>query len=544
MAWSPDGKFIAVGESRGIIIFLTPDGQLIRRGIRLDPNAVPQSLAFSPDGNRLAVVCKESIAVYLVSGRKRLWYSGPKKVTARPKMLFRNVFFSSDNSELIVTQYRRHHKQFLLAYSSATGEKLRERFVSTSIPTIMTASPDRQTIAYVAGNFRIAMCKTSTFEPLIESSSEWNEDLISGDRNFPVDLSASPDGRRLLVVGANAVVLWDINSGKQIWSRKWKSWICEAVWAPHGKWITMVRGADPDDDVATAAVLTLEPTTGNTLKEFPLDGRSSGPVVGLSGDRVVACDSQSAYLYSGTGERLWKRTLVDGHTELCNIAIDPSGKLLGIVRRLSGASNMPDLEYSQGSIFLLDLAMGYQRLELLSTTTPQTIAFSPDGLKLIASTTNHPRRRGSLQALVQSWDVATGKIEDNSSIPNEGQTDYVVRLEDACKLATEYALVSSSQLIVYGIMAVSPDRRRVLIQKPIEYTEPEYTEPEHDSVPIWPTRLVLWDLIENREVMRWIFPGGLWDCAILPDGRMATLNRNGTIFVLRTPDSGPAKTGP
>ncbi len=37
LAWAPDSSYLVVAETRGTVIFLSPEGELIRRGIRLEP---------------------------------------------------------------------------------------------------------------------------------------------------------------------------------------------------------------------------------------------------------------------------------------------------------------------------------------------------------------------------------------------------------------------------------------------------------------------------------------------------------------------------
>jgi hypothetical protein len=251
-------------------------------------------------------------------------------------------------------------------------------------------------------------------------------------------------------------------------------------------------------------------------------------VLVLANKQIVACDNHSVYLLSATGERVWRQKLVDGHTELSGLAVNPSQDLLAVVTCLSGIQNLPHSGFSNGSIHLLQISNGEKQRELLSPTTPEVISFSEDGSHVIASTNNHPRRRGGVQALVESWNVETGEIVDNPNIPNDGETDFVKRTAEGRRVAIEYPLASSNQLIVDGVMSLSPDRRYMLIHKPIEFTEPAA-----EQYPHWSARLVLWDLREDKEITRWIIPNDLWDCAILPDGRVATLNQNGTIFVLK-----------
>jgi hypothetical protein len=88
-------------------------------------------------------------------------------------------------------------------------------------------------------------------------------------------------------------------------------------------------------------------------------------------------------------------------------------------------------------------------------------------------------------------------------------------------------LLSTQRVIVEGYMGVSSDRRLLALGKPIEQDEAGF--------PNWSGRLLLWDVEWEQSLGTLVLPSGFWDAAILPDGRVATLNENGTIFVLRGP---------
>jgi hypothetical protein len=77
MAWSPDSSLLAIGEERGIIVFVKPDGQLQRPGIRRVSSVPPQDVGFSPDGSMLAVAGNETLALYSMKNRQPIWQIAP-----------------------------------------------------------------------------------------------------------------------------------------------------------------------------------------------------------------------------------------------------------------------------------------------------------------------------------------------------------------------------------------------------------------------------------------------------------------------------------
>jgi WD40 repeat protein len=401
---------------------------------------------------------------------------------------------------------------------------LRELQVSTSYSDIMELSPDGSMIAYQDRNHSISLCDAATFEPIVRGTSAWNGDTLSGDRGFPVGLRPSPDGSRLLTLCTRAVTLWDVGSGAELWSVHRPDWVRDACWDPSGAWIAINRDGNADPSLKGGTVEILEVADGNVLREFLLDDPRGGPLLVLSDGRITACGNHHAYQLDPDGNRLWKVPLCEGHAELSHIAVSPDESLIAVVHKLSGGDFMPHSGFSQGSVFLLDGATGERRHELLSPTTPERVAFSPDGRRVLASTNNHPRRMGQHQPLVEAWSVATGERANYARLPEQGDVPHQRRWE-----ALQGApLLSTQDVIVEGYMGVSGDRRILAIPKPIEQNEPE-------AGPNWSGRLMLWDVEWEQPLGTLVLPSGFRDVAFLPDGRVATLNENGTVFVLRGP---------
>lgn len=532
IAWTPDSRYLAVGERPGVVIFLSVKGELIRPGIRLTPTEPVVSLAFSPRGDQLAVCTTESVGVYHAFRRERLWYHTPASLEPRnPPFRFQRVCFNSDGDELLVRRYQRHDRSSLLAYSVATGEVLREREVTSSFSSIMDLSPDGGMIAYEDRNHGVSLCDATTFEPIIRGASAWDRDSFSGDRNFPVGLRPSPDGSRLLTFCTRSVTLWNTESGAELWSVRRPDWVRDACWDPSGEWIAIDRDGNASPELRGAVVEIVRAADGGVLREFPLDDPRGGPLLVHSDGRITACGNHHAYQFDRDGSRLWHVALCDGHAELSDIACSPDEALVAIVHKLSGGDTMPHSSFSQGSVFLLDGATGEQRHELLTPTTPERVTFTPDGRRVLASTNNHPRRMGNHQPLIEAWVVETGERENFSGLPETPDAQVegiflqaIALLPDAPPAAP---LLSTQRVIVEGYMGVSADRRLLALGKPIE--------PNEAGFPNWSGRLLLWDVEWEQSLGTLVLPSGIWDAAILPDGRVATLNENGTIFILRGP---------
>lgn len=531
IAWTPDSRYLAVGERPGVVIFLSVKGELIRPGIRLTPAEPVVSLAFSPHGDQLAVCTTESIGLYHAYRRERLWYHSPPTLEARnPPLRYNHLCFSADGGELLVRRYQRHDRSSLLAYSVATGEVLREREVTSSFSRIMELSPDGVLIAYEDRNHSVSLCEAATFEPMVRGASAWDRDSFSGDRNFPVGLRPSPDGSRLLTFCTRALTLWNLQSGAELWSVRRPDWVRDACWDSSGEWIAIDRDGNARPELPGAAVEIVRAADGSVLREFPLDDPRGGPLLVLSDGRITACGQHHAYQFDRDGHRLWRVPLSGGHAELSDIAVSPDEALLAVVHKLSGGDTMPHSSFSQGSVLLLDAATGARRHELLTPTTPERVTFTPDGQRLLASTNNHPRRMGNHQPLVEAWSVETGKRENFSGLtetpdaPMEGLFLQPIALQPDAPAAAP--LLSTQRVIVEGYMGVSADRTLLALGKPIELHEA-------GLAPNWSERLLLWDVEWEQPLGRLLLPSRHWDVAFLPDGRVATLNENGTVLVFR-----------
>jgi WD40 repeat protein len=532
VAWTPDSRYLAVGESRGIVVFLSVSGELIRPGIRLAPTEPVVSVAFSPGGDRLAVCTTESIGVYRPYRREKLWYHTPSNLEpGNPPIRFNRLCFNSDGTELLVRRYQRHDRSSLLAYSVETGDVLREREVTSSFSSVMDLAPDGRLIAYEDRNESISLCDAATFDPVVRGTPAWNRDSFSGDRNFPVGLRPSPGGSQLVTFCTQSVTLWDFSTGAERWSIRRPDWVRDVCWDPSGASIVINRDGNADRSLKGAAVEILDAADGSVVREFLLDDPRGGPILVLSDGRITACGNHHAYQLDPEGNRLWRASLCDGHAELSDIAASHDESLIAVVHKLDGGNQMPHSSFSQGSVFLLDGATGATHHELLTPTTPERVAFSQDGRRVLASTNNHPRRMGHFQPLVEAWSVDTGERENFSKLPDEGDKN----LQQVMGLALwqhgdafEWPLLATQRVIVEGSMGVSTDRRILAVGKPIERNEA-------GAFPNWSGRLMLWDVEWEQSLGTLVLPSGFWDVAFLPDGRVATLNENGTVFVLRGP---------
>jgi WD40 repeat protein len=538
LAWDPESRFLAVGESRGIVIFFSPEGKLIRPGIRLDPVEAPTGLAVSPDGRLLAVCTKESMGVYEVRGRRKVWYENPEHATSKhPRGRNRWISFNANGTELLANTYDLpgRDESVFRARDPRSGEVFREgtayKYGNVSL------SPDRQIIAYRQFKGSVALYKTDTFELITPqvTGDGFDHPYRIGPSSTP-SVRPSPDGKTVVVSGLRHVTMWDLRSGQKRWWRNAPEQVRDAAWHPDGEWIATVRNGrntcppsagSAVSDPPQAFVELLEPADGHVLQSFSLEDEAGGPVLVLGDGRIVACGNHHAYLFDATGQMQWKTPLANGDDKLNDIAVDPDESLLAIVHQ-NGRTSSSYLR-GGGSIFLLDVETGGIDHELASLATPSRVAFTADGERVIASTCT-TQGRGDIRPLLETWIAETGERQDMVDIPElpHRRVEYE---EIVVPLLKQWPLLYSQRMPVVGVLGGSPDRRLVVIEKPIEPHETGDASHVRRS-----PRILLWDIDQEKALAYWHLPCPIDHAAILPDGRVVTLNKNGTLFVLRRPE--------
>ena len=213
------------------------------------------------------------------------------------------------------------------------------------------------------------------------------------------------------------------------------------------------------------------------------------------------------------------------------MAVNQAETALAVVKRVSDGNRLPGNRFSSGTVLLLDATTGEVKRELNSLITPATVTFSRDGKRVVASTARRNRNRGHIYPILEQWSVETGRRENISQVPDDqakGEDFFQGSDEEVLNLVTDCPLVCSHRVLTNGAMGVSPDRRLLLVEKPIEYGESDSTGRLRVSA-----RYMLWDIDEQKRIATWLIPHRIHDAAILPDGRVATLNQNGTIYVMR-----------
>jgi WD40 repeat protein len=439
--FSPDGKLLATGEfnmnesTDGAYVQLwdAGTGQKLSAfyvGIPIAAPDMASSLAFSPDGKRLAVGT--------VAGILAVWDlpDDPTSEPVRDKAVFDFPFYGSSLSGLVFTPDGKQlitggNDKFWRVWDAVNGQELRV------VPGGFSAITG---LAFDPTSGRLAAANEDGTARIWDLAND-NEMLgLAGHSRAVLAVAFSPDGSRAATSSQDGTVkIWDVSP------------------AGGGEWLNLAGPTDRVDDVAYSQdgsrlatvgkdgeIAVWDATTGRRLSHIDPRCLPYGSLiwnVSLSpdGSRVAAgrlgpignyCDMGAWDVATGKLVHVLNNVYHDDH-----IVYSPDGQLLGVGPRIVDAATgatlhtldlPPDeplinLAFSHDGHFLVTITPdGVPRLwdartgELLRDLAPkpplpyqgtaggylERVAFSPDG-KLIAATAG--------DATITIWQVETGK---------------------------------------------------------------------------------------------------------------------------------------
>ena len=442
VAFSPDRLYLATADDRCIKIWDAETGQPIRT---LSQPSGPSSVAFSPDGRRLASGSNDRFGGKEV----KIWdvATGQELLTLEGHTgAVRDVAFSPDGRRLASASTDRTIK----LSDSETGQELRTFRGHTLALWSLAFSPDGKRLASVAsatlkkGKGEIKVWDVQTGQELL---------AFQGHASLVLGVAFSPDGRRLATGGQDRTVkLWDAATGQEILTFRGhrNNWVRPVAFSPDGTkllsactdrtvriWNATPLGEETGEEVLTLRAhregvrsVVFDPegrylvTAGNDNVVKIWDARSGRELHSLdahSGMFVNLAFSHRGKYLALSGERLrvwdtttWKEVLTVP-TESNAVAFGPAEQLLA-----SGAPN--------STVKVREVATGRELHTLRDHNWGiAAVAFSPDGRTLASA---------SADSSVRLWDLKTGEEVTTPLMRHVGCVSWVAFSPDGLQLAS------------------------------------------------------------------------------------------------------------
>ena len=430
VAFSPDGQRLAVASHIGVWLY---DVATSRELVLFKNERQVQSVAFSPDGTTLAVALQNS--------RVQLWDVATRRniVTLEGHTSsLSSVAFSSDGTILASASYDNTVK----LWNAATGENIATLEGHTRQVNSVGFSPNGATLASASDDGRIKLWNVATGK----NTATHLHGLVVNSVAF------SPDGITL-ASGADSgdserrtgtVKLWNIATGKNTATLRHIDEVRSVVFSPDGA--TLASASDDGRvnlwNVATQNSVGFEGhTDGVSSVVFSPDGTTLAS--GVWGGMV----------------NLWnvaeKRNIatLEGHewADVKSVAFSPDGKTLA-----TGTFEKVDL---------WDIATQKKIITFGGLPDVLSVAFSPDGITLAAGTQGNRVRLWniateelitSLSGHTTEGDVRSVAFSPNGALLASGSTDGMIYLWD---MATRRNITTLEHTTMGWVNAVafSPD---------------------------------------------------------------------------------------
>lgn len=426
IAWSPDGRRLAVGSGIGVFLYDTsgfeqtdfwptdvgvsqlgfsPDGKILASGddfpgksVRLWDSSTGtvaraltaqgsiQELSFSPDGKRIAAADG--------NGFLGLWDVASGTVIRGDVACAASALFSPDWKLAISPQWADNDYAGALC-DVDTGKIVRQLHYDRQIhlgAELARFSPDGRWLAWGAcrEGESVTVCRTDKIM-LFDVNTGLSTQVLRIDTSWVEEIDFSPGGTLLATGDADArVILWNVATGEEV-----------AVLEKHGGNVSSLAFSPDGARLASGAedgTVRIWSVARGT-QDYVLDGYTedvNGLAVSADGKWIAASSwKHQWYLWQTATGTLTRTSIEDtGFMPGKGLALSPDGRRVAIA-----GESFPD------AFATWDLNQNWESSVVSTTFALNSVAFSPQGHLLVAGTGGGPG--GSAGSFVWVWDTSS-----------------------------------------------------------------------------------------------------------------------------------------
>ncbi len=491
-----------------------PEGAKMRLG-KGNANVIE----YSPDGTFLAVASDIGIWLYDANNGEEL------KIFSEHTDSIYQISFSPDGKTLASVEgysaiclwdvltgevklkfpgYRLWTKdEYILNYRHEYGKDESIRDISFS--------PDGKTLAIV-GSYAIYLTETVELLNLPDADSvtiDWmlihTDDIVS--------TSFSPDGQTLASVDHRTIRLWDVLSGtvKQEFETSYDS---NVLFSPDGQTLA---------SVSSGKILLWDITTGTVKQELTRNDENRIESISFSPDgQTLASGNEYSICLWEVSAGTVKQVIGEGSFGFRCVSFSPDGKRLAGISRARMVS----------PIYVWDVSSGTLESSLdLHTQSISSVSFSPDGKVLLG-------KEAGLLGDNFLWDVSTGMVKLACYVPYvtfspDGQTLAIggcslLRLLHVFRGLIRGISPCSGEAI--GLLDVSGCKRARILIGHRKFIRSISFSPDNKTLVSagFEGTIHLWDILKGKTKVKF---RGYYSPLFSPDGKMLALQREGDIHL-------------
>ena len=392
VAFSPDGTTVAIGASQSGLGALELGNVATGEISNLPTMNIPNTVQYSPDGKTLAVGTVSNTGQS--AGDIELWnVSTAQQIT---------VLASATNDEVLAISFSPDGKS-LSACGTGYNSTTYDSYSEEDIWDLAAASPITSIYPYIYG-----YSNTVTFSPNGE------EVALSGS-----SLNANTN------VSSSSISLWDASSGNLDKSLVTTVYAYSVQFSPDGSTLADAgqigsKGALDLWDVATGALIHSLDTAANNVLD----------TVAFSPTGQTIADGGSSYntltsVYTGVLE-LWNMSTgtlnfslkTSANRGVTSVTFSPDGTTLAVC-----GSGGDSVEEAFGVLELWNVSTGSLIASLdTGEYAPQSVMFSPDGRTLVNGGRDFIPSTNTLAGAIELWDVSSDSFLSTLSLTANTQT--------------------------------------------------------------------------------------------------------------------------